>query len=520
MRLGAWAALGALAVGVFLVLQAASSRRRTGPSSGSLLGVASGAVVLAIVIGRDLDALARLPEAFLARPIAIVVAIAAVAVAFALVDVAYVRGLPLLARLVGGAGVPTELRSDAAMAVLALAIAVATLVGLVRLDRAPITSGGIPNGGPTPGGTPSDGTPSAGPGTGNGWFAGMRIFDLPAEAMAVTMRSGRDGYVSLNSGQILEFTLPVDAASPIQLKTVLEGLDHPRGIAIRQDRLYVVERGPLPCKPEVALCGAADVNPASTLEGEVTILSAARARVRAFDIKPDGTLGPGTVVIADLPVIDALHSANDITLGPDGFLYLAVGNVDKLFRAPERVDGLTPHPEWLGTVLRFDGSGASPEVYAHGLRNVYQVAFDGQGRMWAVDNDGPAIDGWRAEEVVQIKQGRDYGFPFEGTFGPQPKRDDFAIWISRHKGNAGVMTADRVGMGTGLLAGAEGALSFIGQGDVEDLWTAAYSEYAEQDLLDVPGTITSIQAVSPDELVASVYSGGAVPGALYLIRVR
>jgi len=505
---------------MFLVLQAIWSRRGTRPSSGSLLGVASGAVVLAIVIGRDLNELARLPEAFLARPISLVVAITAIAVAFALVDMAYIRGLPLLARLVDGAGVPTDLRSEAALGVLWLVIAIVTLVGLVRLDRVSISPGGIPSGGPTPAGTPGVGEPSATPVPGAGWFVGVRTFDLPAGALAVTMREGRSGYLSLDSGQVLEFTLPVDAANPIQLRTALEGLDHPRGIAIRQDRLYVVERGPLPCKPEVALCGAADVNPASTLEGEVTILSKARARVTAFDIKPDGTLGPGTLVIADLPVIDALHSANDITVGPDGLLYLAVGNVDKLFRAPERVDGLTPHPEWLGTILRFDGSGATPEIFAHGLRNVYQVAFDSQGLMWAVDNDGPAIDGWRAEEVIQIKQGRDYGFPFEGTFGAQPKRDDFAVWISRHKGNAGVVTADRVGMGTGLLAGAEGALSLIGQGDVEDLWTTAYSEYAEQDLLDVPGTITSIQAVSPDELVASVYGGGTNPGALYLIRIR
>jgi hypothetical protein len=519
LRLGAWAAVGALAVGIFLVLRAASWRREGQPTSWTFLGIAAGAAILAIVVGRDIEELARLPEAFQARPISIVVAIAAIAVAFALVDVAYARASPLVARFVGVAGVPADLRSDAAVGVLALVIAVVTLVGLVRFDRPSTGTVGTADGGGSPAGSPGPGSSSERP-AGNGWFKAIRTFDLPAGVLAVTMRAGRDGYVSLDSGQILEFTLPTDATGQIALKPVLEGLDHPRGIAILDDRLYVVERGPLPCKPEVALCGAADVNPASTLEGEVTILSGARARVRAFDRRPDGSFGPGTTVIADLPVIDALHSANDITVGPDGLLYLAVGNVDKLFRAPERVDGLTPHPEWLGTILRFDGSGATPEIYAHGLRNIYQVAFDGQGRMWAVDNDGPAIDGWRAEEVVQVKQGRNYGVPFEGTFGPQPTRDDFAVWISRHKGNAGVLAADRVGMGSGILAGSEGALSLIGQGDVEDLWTTAYSEYAEQDLLDLPGTMTSIQAVSPDEFVASLYGGGTNPGALYLIRVR
>jgi hypothetical protein len=527
LRLVNWAALGALAVGLFLVLQSASASRRPGPSSGSLLGLAAGAVVIAIVIGRDLDQLGKLPEAFLARPVSIVVAIAAIAVAFALVDVAYVRALPLLARLLGSTGVPSDLRADAAVAVLSLAIAVVTLVGLVRLDRASVSTGGVRDGVPSAGATPGEmapsdapslASPSATPGPGTGSFAAVRAFDLPAEAMAVTMRTGRDGYVALNSGQILAFSLPADSASPIKLKTVLDGLDHPRGIAIRGDRLYVVERGPLPCAPDQGLCGAWDVNPESGVDGEVTILSTGRARVRAFDIGADGTIGPGVVVLAGLPVVDALHTANDLTIGPDGLLYLPVGNVDKLFRAPERVDGTTPHPEWLGTVLRFDGAGDPPEVYAEGLRNVYQVAFDDLGRMWGIDNDGPAIDGWRAEEILQIKQGGNYGFPFEGTFGPKKLRNDFALWTSRHKGSAGLAWADRVGLGPGLLVGSAGALSLLLPGDREDLWTGGFSEYVEQDLLDVPGFVTSIEVVSANEVVASVYGGGT--GSLYLIQIH
>ncbi|MEZ0241257.1 MAG: sorbosone dehydrogenase family protein, partial [Chloroflexota bacterium] len=435
LRLGAWAALGALAIGTFLALLAASSPRHGRPASGPLLGVAAGGIVVAIVIGRDLGELARLPEAFLDRPISIVVAIGVIAVAFALVDVAYARGMPLLAKVTGGAGVPTERRSDAAVAVLAMTIAVVTLVGLVRLDRGSTSSSG-PTAVPAPGSTPGVGAPSGTPVPGAGWFVGFRAFDLPAGAMAVTMRAGRSGYVSLDSGAILEFTLPADEAAPIELRTVLDGLDHPRGIAIRQGRLYVVERGPLPCAPEIEFCDAADINPNSGVEGEVSIMSVARARVSVYDVAADGGMGPASVIISGLPVSDALHTANDLTVGPDGLLYLAVGNVDYLFKAPGRANGITPHPEWLGTILRFDGSGAAPEVFAKGLRNVYQVAFDDQGRMWAIDNDGPTIAGWRGEELLQIKQGRNYGFPYEGTFGPRSVRDDAALWISRHKGNA------------------------------------------------------------------------------------
>src|SRR6185369_23607 len=113
VRLGEWAALGALAVGVGLVLQASWALRRGGASSGSLLGLASGAVIVAIVLGRDLDGLARLPGALVARPAAIVVAVVTIAVALALVDVAFLRGRRVLDWLLGRAGVPTGPRADA-----------------------------------------------------------------------------------------------------------------------------------------------------------------------------------------------------------------------------------------------------------------------------------------------------------------------------------------------------------------------------------------------------------------------
>ena len=504
VRLAEWAALGAVAIGIALILRAAWSRSGTGLPTGSVIGIACGIALVLIVGVRDLAHLARLPGAILASPIAAFVAVATIAAALAVVDFAYLRGLPLVARLFGGRPPEVPVRREAAVAALSLGLAVVTIAGTVWLDRAAGSAAGTLN---------------AGPGT-SGAFAHVSVFDLPGQAMAIAMRGARDGYVSLDSGQVLEFTLPSTDDATVQFKTVLDGLDHPRGIAFREGRLYVVERGPLPCPANIELCGANNVNPSSGPDGEVRILTVGRAQVRAFDRALDGTLGAGEVIISGLPVVDALHAPNAITLGPDGFLYLAVGNVDKLFSAPERAAGITPHPEWLGTILRFDGSGAVPEVFAKGLRNVYQVAFDDQGRMWAIDNDGPAIDGQRAEELLQIKQGRNYGFPFEGTFGPKTVRDDFALWISHHKGNAGVAWAGAVGLGQGLLAGSEGALSIVLSGDVGELRPETYPEFFEQDMLGAPGTITTIEVVSNDEIVASLYGGGAVSGALYLIRVR
>jgi len=512
VRLGEWAVLAGLAAGLGLVVRAIATRPQGRPWTGSrLVAALCGVALVAILVAQDGGDLARLPATLLARPIALVVAALVVGATLALVDVAHLRGVPALGFLLRNAGVPEEHRSGAAMAAIALAVAAVSLIGAIRLDRPAANPGGIPNDGGVDAPSP---TAAA-----NGTFASVRSFALPGKPLAVAMRDERTGYVTLDSGDVLEVTLPRDASANLETRSILSGLDHPRGVAYRDGRLFVVERGPLPCASDVEFCDASDINPTSGVDGEVAIMSKARARVLAFDVAADGTAQNRTVVIEGLPVADALHGANDITVGPDGMLYLAVGNVDYLFRAPERAIGITPHPEWLGTVLRFDGAGNAPEVVAKGLRNVYQVAFDDQGRMWGVDNDGPTMAGWRAEEVLQIKPGRNYGFPFDATYGPWTVRDDGPAWVSRHKASAGVAWAGSVGLGAGLLVGNAGTLSLISQGEILDLWKDdRLAEYFEQDLLDVPGSLSSLQVIAPNRVVASLYGSDA--GALYVIDVK
>jgi hypothetical protein len=475
------------------------------------MALLSGAGSIAILLLQDATDLAGLPGALVAKPISLIVAAGFLAATFALVDVAYLRGVPALGFVLRRAAVPEDRRAGTAVTAISLAVAATALIVAIRLDRATGTAGGVPNDGGEGGPTPSAAL--------NASFASVRSFELPGKPLAVAMRDARMGYATMDSGDVLEFTLPEDPTGNLVTRPILRGLDHPRGIAYRDGRLFVVERGPLPCSPDVEFCDASDINPSSGVDGEVAIMSKARARVLAFDVAADGTAQDRTVIIDGLPVADALHGANDITVGPDGMLYLAVGNVDYLFRAPERAVGITPHPEWLGTVLRFDGAGDAPEIVATGLRNVYQVAFDDQGRMWAVDNDGPTMSGWRAEEVLQIKPGRNYGFPFDATYGPWTVRDDGPAWVSRHKASAGVAWAGSVGLGPGLLVGNAGTLSLISQGEVLDLWKDdRLAEYFEQDLLDVPGSISSLQVIAPNRLVASLYGSDA--GALYLIGVK
>jgi len=109
----------------------------------------------------------------------------------------------------------------------------------------------------------------------------------------------------------------------------------------------------------------------------------------------------------------------------------------------------------VGTIISLRPDGTEVEVYASGFRNVYQVTFDEQGNMFGVENDGPSARGWKFEEVLQIKRGANYGFPWEGTFDDAGVRTDPPLWILPTVGSSGIEWAGKVGLCPGLLLGSE-----------------------------------------------------------------
>jgi len=113
------------------------------------------------------------------------------------------------------------------------------------------------------------------------------------------------------------------------------------------------------------------------------------------------------------------HDMHGLVLGPDRRLYFSVG--DRGYHVQ------TAEGEWLsepgrGAVFRCELDGTGLEVYAHGLRNPQELAFDDSGNLFTVDNNCDAGD--RARLVYLMEQG-DSGWSMNFQYLP-----DRGPWMS------------------------------------------------------------------------------------------
>lgn len=147
------------------------------------------------------------------------------------------------------------------------------------------------------------------------------------------------------------------------------------------------------------------------------------------------------------------HNGGTIAFGPDGYLYIALGDGGA---------GRDPHGNGqnletlLGAILRIDvdhkqggknyavpadnpfvakPAGARPEIWAYGVRNIWRLSFDREtGVCWAAD---VGQDLW--EEINIIKKGGNYGWNLReakhkfGDKGVGPRKDLIdPIWEYHH----------------------------------------------------------------------------------------
>ena len=78
------------------------------------------------------------------------------------------------------------------------------------------------------------------------------------------------------------------------------------------------------------------------------------------------------------------HDMHGLRTGPDGRIYWSIGDKGVNVLMPDGTRTARPHE---GCVLRCEPNGSGFEIFAHGLRNVQEIAFDDYGNMFGVDND-------------------------------------------------------------------------------------------------------------------------------------
>ncbi len=121
------------------------------------------------------------------------------------------------------------------------------------------------------------------------------------------------------------------------------------------------------------------------------------------------------------------HGANQMTLGPDGSIYVVVGNdvsfpdgmkQDSPYRDP-RNDWLLPNPHdaghdnRVGYIARIDAEAQVWEVLAGGFRNPVDVAFNSEGEMFTYDADmewDVGMPWYRPTRVNHVTSAGEYGW--------------------------------------------------------------------------------------------------------------
>ena len=122
--------------------------------------------------------------------------------------------------------------------------------------------------------------------------------------------------------------------------------------------------------------------------------------------KEDKVLLDEKIILDNIPAASN-HNGGRIKFGPDGMLYITTGDA-------ARADSAQDRNSLAGKILRLKDDGTIPSdnpfpgspVYSLGHRNPQGLAWDAQGRLWAVEHGSRATD-----ELNLIKPGNNYGWP-------------------------------------------------------------------------------------------------------------
>ncbi len=146
-----------------------------------------------------------------------------------------------------------------------------------------------------------------------------------------------------------------------------------------------------------------------------------------YTLGADGTVDPASErLLLQLDHPEPNHNGGDMAFGPDGFLYLSLGDGgggnDEGLGHTEAIGNGQDLSKLHGKILRLnvDGgdpygipednpfanqAGAAPEIYAYGLRNPWRMSFDSMGNLYVSDAGQELY-----EEIDVVTAGGNYGW--------------------------------------------------------------------------------------------------------------
>ncbi len=148
---------------------------------------------------------------------------------------------------------------------------------------------------------------------------------------------------------------------------------------------------------------------------------------RLKDMDQDGSADERAVISRGfgIHIAYAGHDMSGLTVGPDGKIYWAIGDLGA--NVVDQTGKRWAYPN-EGVVVRANPDGSDFEVFAHGLRNTQELAFDDYGNLISVDNDGDHPG--EHERFVHIIEGMDAGWRINWQFGKYgEKNESYKVWM-------------------------------------------------------------------------------------------
>jgi aldose sugar dehydrogenase len=156
-----------------------------------------------------------------------------------------------------------------------------------------------------------------------------------------------------------------------------------------------------------------------------------RNRVYKYQWNEERLVNP--ILILDLPAIPGpIHNGGKLTIGPDNYLYVVIGDLNHEGKLQNFVNG--PEPDDTGVILRVNPDDGSPapdnpfsnndntlsllnKYYAYGIRNSFGIAFDPiTDILWQTENGLNEYD-----EINVVKPGFNSGW--QQVMGPISKSE-------------------------------------------------------------------------------------------------